>query len=160
MATLAASTRYFNAGTTQVHFLPSIAAADLTPTRAEITAGTNLTGEVADLSGWTVTGGEIDTPDLGSTFVDKIPGKTSAEDSSLTFYADLAGNDARDVLPRGTAGFIVIMDGGDVPGRTADVFPVRVRSVGKVRSVGEDSARLTIPFSITSQPAEDRVIPA
>jgi hypothetical protein len=160
MATLTASTRYFNAGTTQVHFLPSIAAANLTPTRAEITAGTNLTGEVADLAGWSVTGGEIDTPDLGSTFTDKIPGKTSVDDSSLTFYADEAGNDVRDVLPRGTTGFIVIMDGGDVAGRPADVFPVRVRSVPKIRSAGEDSARLTVSFSITAEPAEDVAIPA
>jgi hypothetical protein len=159
MAELVASTRYFNAGTTEIDFLPAIAAANLVPTRIEMGAGTRLSNEIADLSGWTVTGGEIDTPDLGSTFTDKIPGKTSVDDSSLTFYADLQGVDVRDVLPRGTTGFIMIMDGGDVAGQPADVFPVRVRSVGKIRSAGEDSARLTVSFSITAEPAEDVAIP-
>jgi hypothetical protein len=152
--------RFFHVGETVVYYLPSIAAANRTPTRAEINAGTELTDEIADLSGWTIQGGEIETPDLGSKFNGKIPGRTSVDDSSFTFYADNRGVDVRSVLPRGTSGFIVICDGGDVAGALADVFPARVRSVGKVRSVGDEAGRLTIPFSITKEPAENVALPA
>jgi hypothetical protein len=154
------ATRFFHVGETKVYYLPAIAAADMTPTRAEINAGTDLSDEIADLAGWTVSGAEIETPDLGSKFNSKIPGRTSVDDSSLTFYADNRGVDVRSVLPRGTAGFIVFCDGGDVAGALADVFPIRVRSVGKVRSVGDDAGRLTVPFSVTREPAEDVALPA
>ena len=160
MPALPATTRYFHAGTAKVYFLPAIAAADKTPSRAEITAGTDLTNEIADMSGWLVGSGTITTPDLGSTFESNIPGKTSVDASSLTFYADLDGDDIRSVLPRGTAGFIVIADAGDALDKPADVFPVRVSSVGKTRSVGEESARLTVNFAITDEPAENVSLPA
>lgn len=152
--------RFFHVGETVVYYLPTIAAANKTPTRAEINAGTNLTAEIADLSGWTLQGGEIETPDLGSKFNSKIPGRTSVDDSSLTFYADNRGVDVRTVLPRNTAGFIVICDGGDVAGAKADVYPIRVRSNGKVRSVGDEAGRITIPFSITKEPTENVTLPA
>lgn len=160
MATLPQTTRYFAAGTTECLYLPAVAAANGVPTRAEMTAGTVLTAEIADWSGWTVAGAEIVTGDLASTFDSKIPGKTSIDDSSITFHASLDGQDVRQVLPRTTSGFIMIMDGGDVPARPADVFPFRVRSVGKLRPVdGGSNNRLTISFSITREPFEDIPIP-
>ena len=54
MPALNKSTRFFQPEVSQVHFLPTIAAGTLIPTRAEITAGTNVTAEIADLSGWQV----------------------------------------------------------------------------------------------------------
>lgn len=160
MADLTTSTRFFHAGVTKVHFLASIAAANLTPTRAEINAGTNLSNEIADLSGWTVSASEIETPDLGSDYTSKIPGRISTDDSSLTFYQSQNGVDVRAVLPRGTVGFILVADGGDQAGQKGDVYPVRVRSNGKLRSVGDESARLMVPFSITRKPAENVTLPA
>jgi len=159
MATLAATTRYFNAGTAKIHFLPTIAAATKVPTRLEINAGTDLTNEIADLSGWLITSGTIATPDLGSDFEENMPGKIKVDESSLTFYADIGGADVRTVLPRLTNGFILVADGGDAGGRKADVFPIRVGSVGKIRSIGEDAARLTITFGITDKPAENITLP-
>jgi hypothetical protein len=160
MAALPQAIRYANYDTTVVHYLPTIAAANLTPTRAEITAGTDLTGEISDISGFTVTGNDIDAPDLKSEFVSKVPGRTNAEDSSLTFYASEDGNDVRDVLPYKTSGFIVFMDGGDIAGRPMDVYPVRVRSVGVTRSVGDDLSRVVVGFSITREPAQNLAVPA
>jgi hypothetical protein len=157
---ITASVRYFDPEITKCYFLPTIAAADLTPTRAEMDAGTDLSPEIAEVSGFTVTSEEINTPDLGSRFTSKIPGRTSAEDSSITFYADQAGNDARTVLPRDTTGYIQWCDGGDVAGNKSQVFPIRVRSLGQLRSVGDESHRLQVQFSITAKPAEDVTIPA
>lgn len=161
MATLAASTRFTNFGNTVVHFLPTIASATGAATRAEITAGTDLTGEISDVSGFSVTGSTIDAPDLKSTFVSKVRGRTSSEDSSLTFYASENATDVRSVLPFETTGYIVIMQAGDVPTTgKMDVYPVQVNSVSKTISVGDDLARIVIGFAITKQPFMDVAIPA
>ena len=160
MAALPKSTRYANFDLTLIHFLPTIASTTGAATRAEITAGTNLTGEISDVSGFTVTGSDLDTPDLLSEFISKIPGRTSSEDSSLTFYADELGTDARSVLPYKTAGYIVIMHGGDVPTKKMDVYPVRVRSLGVPVSVGDTVATVMVGFSITREPMLGATIPA
>ncbi|MFD9949819.1 hypothetical protein ACFWYW_55880 [Nonomuraea sp. NPDC059023] len=129
-------------------------------TRAEINAGSDLSKDVADISGWMVSGQKIDTPDLNSRFVSNIPGLTSADESAITFYQGVTGSDVRTLMPRDTDGYIVWFDGGDVAGRKCDVFPVRVLSVGKVRSMGAEAARLAIQYAVTSEPAENVTIPA
>lgn len=160
MPALPQSTRYANFDNTVILFIPTIADADLEPTRPEMTAGTDVTGEVMEISGFTVEGSEIETPDLLSEFVSKIPGRTTSADSMLRFYASSDGDDARAVFPYKTTGYLAFLDGGDVPTQTMDVFPVRVKSVGKPRSVGEDPATIDVGFSITREPAIDVVIPA
>ncbi len=157
---LPASERFFAPEITKIYFLPTIADAGLAWTRTEADAGDDISGEVADISGWTVSGNMINTPDLGSRFNSQISGRTSADNSSITFYADKAGEDIRTVLQRGLRGFIVIMDGGDVAAQPSDVFPVEVTAVGKVRSVGDQAAQLTVTFAITAEPGEDIPVPA
>jgi hypothetical protein len=156
---IAASVRYINPETTKVLWVPSVAVKTAI-TRAEINAGTDLSREVADNSGWVLSSNQIDTPDMGSKFTSKISGRITADDSSLSLYASSNSVDARSLMPRTTTGFVVWMDGGDVPGQKCDVFPVVVSSVGKPRSVGEEPARLNFSYAITSQPAEDVTIPA
>lgn len=158
MAAITKATRYWSVGLTQVHYLPAIEDPDMVPTREEITAGTNLTGEIAEWDGWSTTSEKIDTPDMVSRFVSNIPGAISAEDSSLTFYADRAGDDVRLVLPRDTSGFIVWMDGGDVPENYMDVYPVTVASAPKLRST-DNATMIRVDFNITSEPHEDVPIP-
>lgn len=159
MSVLTPATRYFAPEVSKYRFIPTIAAASHEPTAAERTAGTALI-DIADISGWNVTGNDIATPDLDSRFTKSIPGRTTAADSSITFYADQAGDDIRAVLTEGLKGYIEIADGGDASGNLADVFPVRVKSVGKVRSVGDQAMQITIGFTITGKPATDYAIPA
>ncbi|MEU8279565.1 hypothetical protein ACFYOK_29385 [Microbispora bryophytorum] len=154
-----AETRYFNPETSQLYWVPSIAIKGA-PTRLELDAGTDLSDAIADVNGWMVTSEMIDVPDMGSRFVSKIPGRISANDSSVTYYMDKAGIDAREVMPRDAIGFMVWLDGGDTPGRKMDVFPVTVSSHGKSRSVGAEPARITIAYAITSEPAENVTIPS
>lgn len=154
------SSRYFDVGTTKCYWIPTIASADMVPTRVEMDAGTDLSSEIAALDGWVVEGSEIETPDLGSLFTGKIPGRTNAEDCSLTFHADQAGDDVRTLLPRGEEGYIMWCDGGDVAGNLADVFPVRVMSNSAQRSVEDENARRLVQFSVSREPAESVTIPA
>jgi hypothetical protein len=130
------------------------------PTRAEMTAGTDLSGEIAAIAGWLVTSAQIDTPDLGTVFTSTIPGSTSIGDSSVDMYADDNGVDVRGVLPRGTITVILILYGGDVTGAKMDAFRTRVRSVGKPVSVGDDAGIVQVGFSITATPAENISVPA
>jgi hypothetical protein len=154
---ITASTRYFRRGTSAAYFLASSSS---TPTRAELNAGTDLSDEVKGVDGFNVESGEIETPDMGSVFVDKIGGSLNIDDSSITFYASVNGVDARSILPRGTTGHIVLMEGGDVAGRKGDRYPVTVRSVGKPVDLGDEAATVVISFSVTGEPVEDFTIPA
>lgn len=161
MAVLSSSIRYASYATSVIHFVPTIADAGFAATRIEINAGTNLTGEISDLAGWSLSGATIDAPDLKSAFVSKVPGRTSAEDSSLTFYASENGTDVRTVLPYKTSGFIVVMPGGDVAGGKMNVYPVRVNNPGTPTiSTGDDLSKITIGFAITREPKLNLAIPA
>lgn len=158
--TLAASKRFFAPEISKVYFATTLATYQTALLRAEITAAIPLTDEIANISGFEVQSGLIDTPDLGHRFTSKIAGRTSTADSSLTVYADQGGDDVRKVLPRGTKGFVIFADSGDEEDLPADIFPVEVTSVGKVRSTGDQAFQLTIGFAITAVPAEDIALPA
>lgn len=155
---IAAATRYFQPGTTKVIVIPAISSLTAGATRAEINAGTDVSGDVAAINGFQITSNQIDTPDLGGRFTKRVPGRLQADDSSVTFYADVAGSDVRSVLARDQNTYIGIMDGGDVAGRKADYFQVTVASVGKVREM-EDAPRLTVTFTIRDY-GENKTIPA
>lgn len=158
---IVASTRYTDKAVTKCYWIPTIAATSLVPTRVEMNAGTDLSPQLADWSGWTLSANQIETPDLATSFTSKIPGSLTSEDSSLTLYASKNGVDARSLMPRGQAGNLMFCDGGDITANKADVFPVTVTSVGKIRSLGgEEAAKLLIGYSITAQPAENVTIPA
>lgn len=156
---ISSSTRFINVGTTVVYWVPSISNKSA-PTRSELNAGTNLVNENSAASGWTTKTDQVETPTMDSRFTAKIPGRISADDSSLTMYRDLGGVDAHSLMPTDTNGFVVWMDAGDVAGRLMDVFPVRVASHSKPRSTeAKEAATVEIAFSITDEPAEYVTIP-
>lgn len=157
---IAPTTRFFAPEISKIYYLPVIASASLIPTRAELNAGKDLSDEIAGIDGWLVESGFIDVPDMGTRFTSQIPGRTSASGSSIDFHASRDGNDIRKVLPRDTAGFIWIADGGDVAANFADIFPITVASLGKMRTIDNSNLRIKANFTITRKPVEDVVIPA
>lgn len=154
---IAATSRYIPPGTTRYYWVTSIANY-LSPTRAELNAGADLTAEVQAVSGFATSSDQQDTPDLGSRFVSKIPGRITADDSSITLYASSNSSDARTLMPRDSAGFVVIFPEGDITGQKMDVFPVKVTSVPKSRDV-ENPANMAFQYAITRIPAENVTIP-
>lgn len=152
--------RFFPTGTTKYLWLPAIVAATLIPTRAEINAGTDLSVDLAEVAGFTVSSDLIDTPDINKRFTSRIPGRITAEDSSLVFYADRVGDDVRALMPRDEEGFIVRMPGGDVPASMGSTFPVTVSSLSEAAGTDDEADRLTVSYAITAEPAEDWAIPA
>lgn len=157
---IAAPTKYTDRGVTDYVWLTTCANY-LSPTRAEINAGTSLKLVVADASGWSVTSNQVETPNLSTRFTSKIPGSIAADDSSLTVYSSKTGTDAGTLCPQDAVGFVLVMHGGDVAGQKMDVWPVTVSSVSRLMSIMGDAAnKKVITFSPSDVPATNVTIPA
>ncbi|MFK8851257.1 hypothetical protein [Streptomyces sp. Ac-502] len=153
--------RFNRKGTTKIKFLPIIASTALLPTRAEITAGTDLTKHIAAIDGWSLENQPIETPDMESTFVKKIDGDDSAEDSSLTLYEDSLLDDVETDLAKGTVGYMAIFSKGDVAANKGlDIFPVKVASNSKQYTTDNEAAQIQVQFVITDRPAFNQTVPA
>ena len=153
------SQRFFAPGNTGFLFLPAIAATTLVPTTTEITAGTDLTREVEDLAGWTVTTAFIETKDASTPVRPQLAGAVTYAGSSLTFNGSKNGTDVRTILTRGLSGFMVIGDAGVGTGKKADVFPIVVGAVAKLRNLDNANFLVRVDFGITGVPAEDITLP-
>ena len=154
---ISASARYIPEGLTHYYFVAAIANY-LSPTRAELNAGTDLTPEVASTGDWGITSAVIATPDLATLFESQIPGKVSVSNSTINMYADSTSADVRTLLPRGTVGYIVKFPEGDVTGRKMDVFPVKVGSQAKPTALTNPSD-IIFTFYVTKTPAENVAVP-
>lgn len=150
--------RFFRRGVSKIRFLPAVAATS--PTRAEITAGTDLTAFIADIQGFQLTNSPIPVPNLNETFTGQIDGEDTVQDSGFTLNDDDDTDDVRTALPKGTAGYILLMPYGDTPTKRCEVWPVKVTGFNDAWSVGNDPAQAAVQFAITSTPTQDAVVPA
>ncbi|HEX5566598.1 MAG TPA: hypothetical protein VFY14_06655 [Streptomyces sp.] len=152
--------KYMRRGTSIFKFVPEIADPSMLPTREELDAGTDLTGYIAELDGWTLTNNVIETPDMADTFDSKIPGSDAADDSSMTFYEDEVDAELETTLAKGTSGYVVILRKGDVPASASmDVFPVRVASQSPQYTADNEAAKFMVTFTITSRPVQGAPVP-
>ena len=149
--------RYFRRGTTKIYFVSSVVNS-ASPTVAEMALATELTCEVAEISGFAFQNNPIDVPDMCAEFVKKIPGEDTADDSEMTFYEDDTSNPLLDTLAKGEAGFIVFFPygiGGGAPtaGDDCETWPVSVAKTTREWSAGNDPARFMSTFTITDVPS-------
>lgn len=153
----------------QWFFLPTVASV-AAPTIANFTAGEEITDAVASISGFTLSANKVDTPDLGSRFTSNVPGRLTAEDSSIEFYKGDAATDLEEViralLPRGTDGFIARVHPKDgakaaiAAATKAEVWPIEVMSNSVANPTPGEAAKFTVQFSITEQPNQAATIAA
>ncbi|MCW7941696.1 hypothetical protein AAW14_06545 [Streptomyces hygroscopicus] len=163
---LTATKRYIRPGVTQILWVPSGGISNIkAPTRAELDAGTDLTGDVADYAGFELASDFVDTPDLGSRFISQITGQIKPPNSQITFWADDASADVRTLLPQNTTGYIVVFPEGDgkAPGATVkgtlmDVWPVKVGSEAMTGKATDPGQRI-VAFATTDEPAINVTIP-
>lgn len=145
------TSRHIPQGTSKYYWLPVVAALTLIATRAEIDGGTDLTAEIAAVTGFSTTGAVVDTPDAASRFVSRVPGLITPDDSSISYYGSKDGEDAGTFFTRDQTGFLLFCDGGDVPTQPAEIFPVTVTSVSRARDL--TAARLVmVSYAITAEP--------
>ena len=150
--------KFFRRGTSKVFFLPAIAGTS--PTRPEITAGTDLSPEATGLSGWQFSNSRIDTPILSSAFTAQIDGPDEVGDSSITFLDDNASTTIRTALARGTSGYIVLFPYGDIATKRCEKWPVKSTGANDEWSMGSDPARYVVDFAVTNPPTQNAVVPA
>lgn len=151
------STRYIPEGVTHYYYVPSIATQS-SPTRAELNAGTDLTNEIAAVGDWAINGSAVAAPDLAHLFDSSVSGKLSMGTTTIDMYASTNSTDVRQLLPRGTTGYIVKFPEGDVSGRTMDVFKVTVIAQPKPTNLSNPSV-VQLQFVVTTQPSENVTVP-
>lgn len=149
---------FYLPGTTKVYVVTTISNY-LSPTRAELDAGLDVTRQVREINGFTYKADTIDRPDYATTFTAQVTGRQKAEDSSLVIYAAQSGVDARQTLVFGYSGYVVLMDGGDTTGYLMDIYPVKITAAPKQRN-DSDPLAIMYQFAITRVPAENVAIPS
>lgn len=149
--------RYFPPGIRKVYWLLTTTNY-LLPTRAELNAGTDLSGEVSTMTGWSLIANQVDVPDMGSRFISQVPGRLVSATNEIEFFLDQGGDDIRRLFTLGLNGFIVPLWEGDVSGQFMDVFPVRVASIAPDTTI-EDPGKVSVAFAATKIPALQVVIP-
>lgn len=153
--------RFNRKGTTKILFATTIASATYLPTSAEMTGATDYTAQIAAVDGFSIENQEIETPDMASTFVSKIPGDDSAADSSLTFYEDDTGDDIETDLAKGTVGYVIICRKGKAAStKGMDVYPVRVASNSPTITADNEAAKLMVKFSVIDRPLLNATVPS
>lgn len=149
---------FFRRGKSKVFFLPTVAgyaAGAGSPTSGEITAGTALSAQVTEMSGFQLTNSPIPTPNLADTFTFQITGEDTVADSTITFLDDDASTVIRAALAKGTAGFIVLAPYGNIATKRVETWPVRSAGVNDEWTVGNDPARFVVGFAVTNIPSQN-----
>lgn len=153
------SERFFRAGTTKFVWVSTLAAFPAA-TDTEVTAGVDLSPEIAGVNGFSFTNQPIKTPDMASAFESSIPGKDAAEDSNLEMYQIKGTDPIRAALPKGDIGWMVIAFDGYASSAAAngdlvDIWPAQVASNSKMYTAENESAKYRVVFTITDPPAEE-----
>lgn len=151
--------RFWRRGVSKILFLPAVADTDA-PTTLEITAGEDLTPQIAEIGGFNFSANPITTPDLSTTFDTQIPGPDSTDTSTLTFYDDDAEDTIRTTLDKGTRGYLLFQPYGGGSGDRAEVWRVESLGVNDEWSTGNEAARFAVSFAILEPPVQDAVNPA
>lgn len=148
--------RFFRRGITKVYWVPTIVDT-AAPTVAEVTAGTNMTSQVADISGFEFQNSPIATPDLSTTFTTTIPGEDTTQEPQLMFYEDDTTNALQTTLAKGTEGHVVIFFAGTAGanpaiGDDAEVWAMQSTGPYREYSMGNDPARWGARFAPSEPP--------
>jgi hypothetical protein len=124
--------RFQRAGNTSIVLIdmPAIPGA---PTRAEIDAGVDITGDVQGVDGFTREPGFLDVPDWGSLETDQIRGRSPSSQGTVRMYADQGGpdGDIRAEVAEGDLKELLFMPHGDVPADKMTVFDVEIAGVNE-----------------------------
>lgn len=128
-------------------------------TAAQVNAGVKISGEIAEVTGFTFENSPITTPNLEEAFTPQVPGEDTAADSSITFYERTGGTDTvHDAMPKDDDGYVVIFPQGiagatPAAGDKAEVWPAIVGSNARQYTAGNEAAKYQIKFSITAPPS-------
>lgn len=150
--------KFFRRGKSKIYFLTAVAAPQTGVTTAELTAGTDLSASLADVSGFTLTNSPISVPDLSTVFTSQIDGEDTTADSTITFNDDDSVVTIRTALAKGTVGYMILLPYGTAATKRCEVWPVKTTGINDQWSVGNDPARYISYFAITGVPKQNGVV--
>lgn len=152
------STRFIDPGSSRIYWVATIAVL-AAPTRVELDAGVDVSGEVAEIGGFALQSEVNATQAFNQEFMTEKPGvlRTTGP-PQMVMYADQGGNDIRQLWSRMDTGNIVLLHGGDVAGHLMDVWPVQIAAVSKTFST-QDAAFVAVQFTIPTPPVTDVEVP-
>lgn len=146
--------RKMRKGISKVFFAPAVVN-KAAPTAAELTAGTDLTPNLAEINGVEFSNQPIDVPDFSSAWDKKVGGTDQAGDPSLTFWEDdTTGVADRTAQSKGTAGFLVFLPWGNVATKPTEVWPVVVTANSRLWSAGNEAAQYRVNYAVTDPMTE------
>jgi hypothetical protein len=125
------------------------------PTVAEITAGSEVTGELISLA-TPLDGDAVASNDMSSAFNKSIEG-TYGGGATAVFYRDAAAETAYGLLPRSTETHLVLARFGFTGGTptiadTCEVWPVRVITRSPADLVSNTPQQFTVNLATTDEP--------
>lgn len=152
--------RFFRRGVSEALWLPAIAATETVgtslvpgdPTAPEIAAGTPLTVDLADISGFQLSNSPIAVPNMADSFTSQIEGEDTVADSSFTFYDRDDATTIRTALAKGSDGFVVLAPYGMGAGKRLQIYPATTTGVNDEFSIGNEAARFMVGLAITGTP--------
>ena len=151
--------RFTRKGTSKVFFVAALASTTA-PSLAEINAGTDLGAAMAEMSGFTFSNSPIDTPDLANSFVPSITGEDKADNPTIQFYDDATSVAVRTALAKGSAGYVVLMPYGATATKRAEVWPVVSTGFNDMWTVGNEAAKASVQFAVSSAPKQGSTLAA
>lgn len=156
---LPAWTRYFPPGTRKTYWLTAVANPGA-PTRAELNAGTDLTGQIAAVNGFTLLRDSVDITPLGSqsiVLLDTTFNPTGTNE--IILYASANSQDVRQTMPVNNPGFLVFLFEGDVGGQYGEVWPANLNTTYMEQNT-ETPGQMHLLFTIQGMPSQVVLIPA
>ncbi len=123
-------------------------------------AGTDLTGQVAAISGFTLPRDVIDVTPLGSQFTVLVNSTIDvvSQINEIILFATSASNDARFLIPTGTVGFVVFLFEGDITSQFCEVWPANVNTFYFEQDM-ETPGEIHFQFTIMALPSQNVPIP-
>jgi hypothetical protein len=146
---LSAGNPYVAQGIRRIYWVVTIAN-PAAATRAELTAGTDLSQSVTALTGWGQNQNFAPRSVIGSNVIGKIAATIELADSSMSFEAGQNSVDARALFVTGNIGYMCILNEGDVAAQKMNVFRSYVGAVTPQQVMGDTEAQIDIAFGVLS----------
>ena len=151
--------RFIRRGVSKFYWLPAVANI-AAPSAAEITAGYEITGKLAEINGFDFTNERAPAPDFAARFTSSIPGANTIGDSSIVVYEDDTNQDVEDALPMDDTGYLLIAPKGRGVTKPGEVYPATITGINREYTADNTPARITIGFAITAEPELDAALPS
>lgn len=154
--------RLVHEGNTKIFWLTTIAASDLEPTAAEITAGTDITAFVTkDGLSTPQNQNMVDSATLNEVFDAQRVGSWGGSLQLTMFRDDTTETGGWDLVVYGTEGYIVVSRfGAPVATDVVEVYPAEMHNPVMAPTAANEMQRFTATLAVTAEPNLRAVVAA